>query len=117
MGMDVNYSWYVAHIREEGSFHTASENLPVDLAEFRRELRRAMKAAGLRLQTSNQNGTFIAWDPDYVVPDEKLRAVTDAMTFDFLKLPPSCPACKGRTERRSKAWQCTKCGMTVIGKA
>lgn len=115
MGVEVNYSWYVAHLREEGSFHTLTENLPVDVVEFRRELRRAMKAAGLRVQTSNQHGRFIAWDPDYEVPEERLRAVMEALTLAAPAASPSCPSCNGRTERRGKAWQCSNCGMTVIG--
>lgn len=114
MGVEVNYSWYVAHLREEGSFHTATENLPIELAEFRRELRRAMKAAGLRLQTSNRNGRFIAWDPDYEVPDEKFRAVMDAMALDMRELPPWCPSCGRATVREGKAWRCATCDLTVM---
>lgn len=115
MGVEVNYSWYVAHLREEGSFHTLTENLPVDVAEFRRELRRAMKAAGLRVQTSNQHGRFIAWDPDYEVPEEKLRAAMDAMAISAGPLPPYCPNCGGSCRRDGKAWRCEQCGLTVLG--
>ncbi|QAY74250.1 hypothetical protein ET445_13870 [Agromyces protaetiae] len=114
MGVELNYSWYVARLREEGSFHTATENLPVDVAEFRRELRRAMKVAGLRLQTSNRSGLFIAWDPDYEVPAEKLRAVMEATSLSAGPLPPSCPNCGGLCLAERKAWRCPNCGMAVL---
>jgi 23S rRNA G2069 N7-methylase RlmK/C1962 C5-methylase RlmI len=92
-GVAVNYSWYVAHLRQKGSFHTATANFPVELREFRRELRRAMKAAGLRMQSSSRNGLLIAWDPDDEVPEAKLGAVMDAMTLDIASLQPFCPSC------------------------
>ncbi|GAA4383361.1 hypothetical protein [Agromyces bauzanensis] len=114
MGLEINYAWYVANLQLTGSFHFPARELPTDLAEFRRDLRRAAKAAGIRVHTSDRGHTFFAWDPDYEVSPEQLRAVVEAAALGAPDLPPWCPSCGGPTMPQGKSWRCEKCDVMVL---
>lgn len=114
MGVTVNYPMWVERIREEGSVHLPVTDLPAELAEFRRELRRAGRAAGIRVLTSASGEYFIAWDPDHEVSPERLRAAMDAITLAMPATAPDCPVCGTRCSPAGKAWVCRSCGLSVI---
>jgi hypothetical protein len=80
----IAYDLWIARLRNEGSIYLSQSELPAPIAEFRSELRRAARASGMRLRTSGQDEQFLAWDPDYVVSDEQMRAAVAS-----LSLPPS----------------------------
>lgn len=82
MTVTVNYAAFVSRLKTDGAVQIAKDDLPAPLDEFRRELRRAGRAAGMRVLSSAQTRWFIAWDPDHVVSDERMRAAMDAVSLD-----------------------------------
>lgn len=89
------------------------EELPAPVDEFRRGLRRAARAAGIRVLTSRQGGSFIAWDPAFEVPAEALRAAMDALTI----LPSTVATCPDdlvvMRDAPGGGWVCPECGRRV----
>ena len=110
---ELEFAIYIARIRNTGSIALLQQELPVPVDEFRRGLRRAARNAGIRVLTSRQGGSFIAWDPAFEVPAEALRAAMDALTI----LPstiPTCPADQvAMRDTPGGGWICPECGRRV----
>ncbi len=79
MDLLVNLRWCVLHLRNPGHFEVTTVLLGGDPAGFRRELRAAAKAAGMRFHTRLTDRGMIAWDPDHTVSEERLRAGIEAL--------------------------------------
>ena len=79
MDLLVNLRWCVAELRKTGHFEVASSLLGGDPAGFRRELRAAAKAAGMRVHTRLSDRGMSAWDPDHVVSVDRVPAGIDAL--------------------------------------
>lgn len=94
----VAYEMWVSRIRETGAIHVPLEELPVSLAEFRLELRRAAKRAGMTVRSSAQNDAFLAWNLDHVVTEEQLRAAFEAGN--------RCTECGDFLHQRGRAYEC-----------
>lgn len=106
---------WVARIRDDGAVQVPLEDVPGELVDFRRELRRAVKTAGMRLRTSSQGGWFLAWDPDHVVSPERMRAAMNALDLSGITATdPDCPSCGTRAVPRGRAWWCRTCDIAVI---
>lgn len=110
---ELEYAIYIARIRNTGSIALLQQELPAPVDEFRRSLRRAARAAGIRILTSRQGGSFIAWDPAFEVPTETLRAAMDALSF----LPSTVPTCPDdlvvMRDAPGGGWVCPECGRRV----
>ena len=98
MALTVNYAAFAARIVELGSVHFALDQLPAPLSEFRAGIRRACKERGVRVLTSAQHGQFLAWDPDHVVSDERLRAAVEAAAKSLPESSRVLPADRPRNE-------------------
>lgn len=109
----VNYSAFVAQLQQRGSIALFQQELPAPVDEFRRELRRAARAAGIRMRSSSTQQSFIAWDPSYEVPAETLRAAMDALSL----LPSTVPTCPDdlvlMRDAPGGGWICPECGRRV----
>lgn len=109
----VEYALYVARLRSTGSIALLQQELPAPVDEFRRGLRRAARDAGIRVLTSRQGGSFIAWDPAFEVPAEALRAAMDALII----LPSTSPTCPDdlvvMRDAPGGGWACPECGRRV----
>jgi hypothetical protein len=109
----VEYALYIARLRNTGSIALLQQELPAPVDEFRRGLRRAARDAGIRVLTSRQGGSFIAWDPAFEVPAEALRAAMDALTI----LPSTVPTCPDdlvvMRDATGGGWVCPECGRRV----
>lgn len=107
------YSLYVARLRNTGSIAMMHQELPAPVDEFRRGLRRAARAAGIRVLTSSKDGSFIAWDPAFEVPAEALRAAMDALTI----IPSKSPECPDdlvvMRDAPGGGWICPECGRRI----
>jgi hypothetical protein len=87
--ISIDYRLYVRRLQQTGSIAMMHQELPAPVDEFRRGLRRAARAAGIRVLTSSKEGSFIAWDPAFEVSAEALRAAMNALTI----LPSTSPTC------------------------
>ena len=110
----VEYALYIARLRNTGSIALLQQELPAPVDEFRRGLRRAARDAGIRVLTSRQRGSFIAWDPAFKVNVESaLRAAMDALTI----LPSTVPTCPDdlvvMRDAPGGGWVCPECGRRV----
>lgn len=59
------YQSWIARLKVDGSVEVALDELPVEVREFRRELKRAAAAEGIQVQTSARYGQFLAWDTNF----------------------------------------------------
>lgn len=108
----VNYQAYVAQLQQTGSIALLQSEIPAPVDEFRRELRHAARAAGIRMRSSSREQSFIAWDPAYVVPPEALRAAMDALTI-LPSTQPACPVDGTLMRDEAEGWRCGDCGHHV----
>ncbi|MFJ6534487.1 hypothetical protein [Microbacterium sp. NPDC091662] len=108
----VNYQAYVAQLQQTGSIALLQSEIPAPVDEFRRELRRAARAVGIRMRSSSREQSFIAWDPAYVVPPEALRAAMDALTI-LPSTQPACPVDGTMMRDEAEGWRCGDCGHQV----
>ncbi|MGX5772717.1 hypothetical protein ACWKWN_18395 [Microbacterium trichothecenolyticum] len=115
MNVTPAYDMWVARIRDEGAVHMPLDEVPGELVTFRRELRRAVTAAGMKLRTSSQHGRFVAWDPDHVVSEQRMRDALEALSLELPATDPDCPSCGTRTTPRGRAWWCHHCDIAVLG--
>lgn len=110
---ELDFDTYIARIQSAGSIALLQQELPAPVDEFRRGLRRAARAAGIRVLTSSQGGSFIAWDPEFEVRAETLRAAMDALTL----LPSTHPTCPDdlvvMRDAPGGGWVCPECGRRV----
>ncbi|MFH8253022.1 hypothetical protein ACH3VR_21830 [Microbacterium sp. B2969] len=110
---EIDFETYVARLRSTGGIALLQQELPAPVAEFRRGLRRAARAEGIRVLTSHQGDSFIAWDPAFQVPAETLRAAMDALSF----LPSTVPTCPDdlvvMRDAPGGGWVCPECGRRV----
>lgn len=110
---ELDFNTYIARLQSAGSIALLQQELPAPVDEFRRGLRRAARAAGIRVLTSSQGGSFIAWDPAFEVPAEALRAAMDALTI----LPSTVPTCPDdlvvMRDAPGGGWVCPECGHRV----
>lgn len=110
---ELEYAIYISRIRSTGSIALLQQELPVPVDEFRRRLRGAARTAGIRVLTSRQGDSFIAWDPAYEVPAETLRAAMDPLSL----LPSTVPTCPDDLVTMRDApgggWACAECGRRV----
>lgn len=113
--ISIDYRLYVRRLQQTGSIVMMHQELPAPVDEFRRGLRRAARAAGIRVLTSSREGSFIAWDPAFEVPAEALRAAMNALTI----LPSTSPTCPDdlvvmREMREAPGgWVCPECGRRI----
>lgn len=110
--MAINYQAYVARLQHAGSIALLQSEIPAPVDEFRRELRRAARAVGIRMRSSSREQSFIAWDPAYVVPPEALRAAMDALTI-LPSTQPACPVDGTLMRDEPGGWRCGDCGHQV----
>ncbi len=108
----INYPGYVAQLQQTGSVSLLQAEIPVDVDEFRRELRRAARAVGIRMRSSSRELTFVAWDPAYEVPVESLRTAMDALSF-IPSTQPTCPVDGTVMRSEVDSWICGSCGHQV----
>lgn len=110
---ELDFAIYIARLRNTGSITLLQQELPVPADEFRRGLRRAARDAGIRVLTSRQGGSFIAWDPAFEVPAEALRAAMDTLSI----LPSTAPTCPDdlvvMRDAPGGGWVCPECGRCV----
>lgn len=108
----IDYDRFATMVRETGSIAMLDGELPAPVDEFRKQLRRAGRAAQIRILTSHRNGSFVAWDPEYVVPAETLRAAVDAL--DLLpSTQPTCPNDLTVMRDQPGGWICSQCGHQI----
>lgn len=108
----IDYDRLAERVRSAGSLVLMDGELPAPVDEFRRQLRRAGRAAGIRILTSHRGGSFVAWDPQYVVPAETLRAAVDAL--DTLpSTQPTCPVDQTVMRDQPGGWICGQCGHEI----
>ncbi|MCB1298388.1 MAG: hypothetical protein KDB08_05340, partial [Microthrixaceae bacterium] len=105
---------YVTQLQNTGSIAMMQQELPAPVDEFRRGLRRAAKAAGIRILTSSKDGSFIAWDPAFDVPADALREAMDTLT----SLPSTVPSCPDdlvvMRDAPGGGWACPECDRRVV---
>lgn len=108
----IDYARLATLVRDKGSLVMMDGELPAPVDEFRRELRRAGRTTGIRILTSHRQGSFVAWDPEYVVPAEILRAAVD--TLDSLpSTQPTCPVDQTIMRDQPGGWICGWCGHQI----
>lgn len=110
--ISIDYRLYVRRLQQTGSIAMMHQELPAPVDEFRRGLRRAARAAGIRVLTSSKEGSFIAWDPAFEVSAEALRAAMNALTI----LPSTSPTCPDDLVVMREApggWACPECGRRI----
>lgn len=110
--IEINYPALVAQLQQTGSISVLQAGIPVDVNEFRRQLRRAARAAGIRMRSSSKDQSFIAWDPAYEVPADALRAAMDALTL-LPSTQPTCPVDGTLLRSEADTWVCGSCGHQV----
>lgn len=76
---DFEMSWFVAHLRREGTFHTDVHRLPMNLEEFRRELREAAAQDGFHVETRTKGKRFFAEVVGFTPSESVMRAVVEAV--------------------------------------
>ena len=110
--IEIDYPAFVARLQQTGSISLLQAEIPVDVDEFRRQLRRAARAAGIRMRSSSRDPSFIAWDPAFEVPADALRAAMDALTL-LPSTQPTCPVDGTLLRTEADTWVCGSCGHQV----
>ena len=115
MELLVNLRWCVLQLRNTGHFEVATALLSGDAASFRRELRVAAKAAGMRIHTRLTDRGMFAWDPDHNIGDDQLRERIEAPESepedDLGGLEqPRCANCSVLMGDVHGGWECPACG-------
>lgn len=73
-------SWFVSHLRREGTFHTEVHRFPMNLEAFRRGLREAAALEGLRVETRTKGTRFFAEVVGFTPSESAMRAVIEAVS-------------------------------------
>jgi uncharacterized protein with von Willebrand factor type A (vWA) domain len=83
----INPAGIVEHVRKRGSLAYPLEALPHDFANWRLQLRRHARAAGMRISVIRGSDHVFVLDPDHEPTPETLRAVVEAIASAVIDDP------------------------------